>query len=60
MNVLSDMYSIYTDISVPKSKMKGRSSNFSPFDMQLMIDDGDLMQDDAQMMRDDGKMFTDG
>ena len=26
--------------------MKGRSSDFSPFDMQLMIDDGDLMQDD--------------
>ena len=40
--------------------MKGRSSNFSPFDMRLMIDDGDLMQDDAHLMRDDGKMFTDG
>ena len=53
MNVLSDMYSIYTDISVPKSKMKGRSSNFSPFDMQLMIDDGDLMRDDARMIYDE-------
>ena len=42
------------------NKMKGRSDDFSPFDMRLMIDDGDLMQDDAQMMRDDGKMFTDG
>lgn len=30
--------------------MKGRSDDFSPFDMQLMIDDGDLMQDDAQMI----------
>ena len=30
--------------------MKGRSCNFSPFDMQLMIDDSDLMQDDAQMI----------
>lgn len=38
--------------------MKGRSTHFSPFDMQLMIDDGDLMHDDAQMMIDDGKMFT--
>jgi len=27
-------------------QMKGRSNDFSPFDMQLMIDDGDLMQDD--------------
>ena len=38
--------------------MKGRSSDFSPFDMQLMIVDGDLMQDDAQMIRDNGKLFT--
>ena len=30
--------------------MKGRSYDFSPFDMQLIIDDGDLMQDDAQMI----------
>lgn len=39
--------------------MKGRSDDFSPFDMQLMTDDGDLMEDDPQMMRDDDKMFTD-
>ena len=50
MNGLSDLYLIYTDMSVPRAKMKGRSSNFSPFDMQLMIDDGDLMQDDDQMI----------
>jgi len=53
--------------SHPNTQLKGRSSDFSPFDMQLMIDDGDLMQDDAHLMqddahlmRDDGKVFTDG
>lgn len=40
-------------------QIKGRSDDFSPFDMQLMIDDGDLMEDDPQMMRDDGNMFID-
>lgn len=30
--------------------MKGRSCDFSPFDTQLMKDDGELMRDDTEMM----------
>ena len=31
----------------------GRSDDFSPFDMQLMIDDAEMMIDDGEMMGDD-------
>ena len=31
----------------------GRSKHFSPFDIEMMVDDAEMMVDDAEMMVDD-------